>query len=224
MYRMLGAGVLGLFAVSIAQGHFPFIVPDSTGTAAKVVFSDSLEPDMNVNIEKLANTKLTLRDGGGKESPVEWKKGEGFYAVNVPGTGTRVVYGITEYGVLQKGDAKPFRLTYYPKAVFGMATDTAATVGEKLPLEIAAVGGGGKVKFQVMRAGKPLADSEVSVMVPNSSKKDVKTNKDGFTPEFDAPGRYAVSAKLIEAKPGEHAGKKYDEARHYATLVCDIAK
>ena len=50
------------------------------------------------------------------------------------------------------------------------------------------------------------------------------TNKEGFTPEFDGGGRYAVYAKQIEAKPGEHAGKKYDEARNYATLVCDIAK
>jgi uncharacterized GH25 family protein len=224
MYRMLGAAVVGLFAVSLAQGHFPFIVPDSAGTAAKVVFSDSLEPDMNVNIEKLANTKLTLRDAGGKEIPIEWKKGDGFYAVNVPGTGTRIVYGVTEYGVLQKGDAKPFRLSYYPKAVLGSATAKEATIGEKLPLEVVAVGNGGKVKFQVLKAGKPLAESEVSVMVPSSTKKDVKTDKDGFTPEFDATGRYGVTAKWIEAKPGEHAGKKYDEARHYATLVCDIAK
>ena len=224
MYRMLGAAVIGLFTVSLAQGHFPFIVPDSTGTAAKVVFSDSLEPDTNVNIEKLANTKLTLRDSGGKESALEWKKGDGFYSVNVPGTGTRVVSGVTEYGVLQKGDAKPFKLTYYPKAVFGTATAKEATIGEKMPLEVVATGGAGKLKFQVLKAGKPLADAEVSVMTPNSSKKDVKTDKDGFTPEFDGAGRYGVNAKLIEAKPGEHAGKKYDEARHYATLVCEFAK
>lgn len=224
MYRMLGAAVVGLFAVSMAQGHFPFIVPDSNGTAAKVVFSDSFEPDKDVNIEKLANTKLTLRDAGGKEVPLEWKKGEGFYSVDVPGMGTRVVYGVTEYGVLQKGDQKPFKLTYYPKAVFGTATAKEATVGEKLPLEVVAVSSNGKVKFQVLKSGKPLAESEVSVLVPNSSKKDVKTDKDGFTSEFEAAGRYGVYAKLIEAKSGEHAGKKFDEARHYATLVCEITK
>jgi uncharacterized GH25 family protein len=221
---MLGALTVGLFAVSVAHGHFPFIVPDGTGTAAKVVFSDTLEPDKNVNIEKLAGTKLTLRDAGGKEVAVEWKKGDGFYSLNVPGTGTRVVYGVTEYGVLQKGDAKPFKLTYYPKAVFGAATAKEATVGEKLPLEVVATGGAGKVKFQVLKAGKPLPDAEVSVTTPTSGKKDVKTDKDGFTPEFDGAGRYGVYAKLIEAKAGEHAGKKYDEARHYATLVCDVGK
>ena len=97
------------------KAHFPFIVPDDKGATAKVVFSDTLEPDTNVNIEKLANTKLTLRDAAGKESPVEWKKGDGFYALAIPGSGTRVVYGVTDYGVLQKGDAKPFKLTYYPE-------------------------------------------------------------------------------------------------------------
>ncbi len=100
--------------------------------------------------------------------------------VNVPGSGTRVVYGVTDYGVLQKGDAKPFKLTYYPKAVIGTATAKEATVGEKLPLEVVATGGAGKVKFQVLTAGKPLADSEVTVMLPDGAKKAVKTDKDGL--------------------------------------------
>jgi uncharacterized GH25 family protein len=224
MYRMLGATVIACFAVSVSQAHFPFIVPDEKGTSAKVVFSDTLEPDTNVNIEKLANTKLTLRDAAGKESPVEWKKGDGFYSLAIPGSGTRVVYGVTDYGVLQKGDAKPFKLTYYPKSVIGAATAKEATIGAKLALEVVAVGSGTKVKFQVLALGKPLAESEVTVMFPDGMKKAVTTNKEGFTPEYDGAGRYGVFAKQIEAKPGDFAGKKYDEARHYATLVCDISK
>jgi uncharacterized GH25 family protein len=224
MYRMLGALVVGLGAVSVAQGHFPFIVPDAKGEAAKVVFSDSLEPDTNVAIEKLANTKLMLRDAAGKETPLEWKKGEGFYSVTVPGTGTRVVYGTTDYGVLQKGDAKPFKLTYYPKAVVGAATAKEATVGEKLPLEVVATGTPGQVKFRVLASGKPLAGSEVTVIYPNGAKKAVTTDKEGFTPEFEATGRFGVYARQTEAKAGEHGGKKYDEVRNYATLVCDVVK
>ena len=224
MSRLFGAAVVGLLAVSVAQGHFPFIVPDEKGTAAKVVFSDDLNPDTNVNIEKLAGTKLTLRDAAGKETALEWKKGEGFYAVTVPGTGTRVVYGVTDYGVLQKGDAKPFRLTYYPKAILGPATAKEATVGEKLPLEILATGAPGKIRFQVLAAGKPAADLEVTVLLPGSGKKAVKTDNSGLTPEFDGSGRYGVYARLTEAKAGEHAGKKYDEVRSYATLVCDVGK
>jgi uncharacterized GH25 family protein len=223
MYKMCSAVVILLAAVSMSQAHFPFIVPDDKGATAKVVFSDSLEPDLNVNIEKLANTKLTLRDSTGKESAVEWKKDNGFYSLAVPGSGTRVVYGVTDYGVLQKGDTKPFKLTYYPKAVIGTATAKEATIG-KQALEVVAVGSGSKVRFQVLAAGKPLADSEVTVILPDGVKKTATTNKEGLTPEYDGLGRYGVYAKQVEAKPGEHAGKKYDEARHYATLVCDIGK
>jgi len=222
MYKMCGAAIVLLAAGSMARAHFPFIVPDEKGTSAKVVFSDTLDPDTNVNIEKLANTKLMTRDAGGKDSVAEWKRGDGFYSLAVPG-GTRVVYGVTDYGVLQKGDTKPFKLTYFPKAVIGTATAKEATIG-KLPLEVVAIGGGKKVKFQVLAAGKPLADSEVTVILPDGAKKTATTNKEGVTPEYDGAGRYGVYAKQIEAKPGEHAGKKYDEVRNYATLVCEIGK
>jgi hypothetical protein len=224
MYRMIGAALVALGAVSVAQGHFPFIVPEGKGESAKVVFSDDLEPDTKVNIEKIAGTKLTLRDATGKESPLEWKKGEGFYAVTVPGAGDRVVYGVTDYGVLQKGEDKPFKLTYYPKAVLGAATAKEMTVGEKLPLEVVAAGTAGKLKFRVLAAGKPAANLEVTVLVPGGIKKAVTTDAEGYTPEFEAVGRFAVSAKQIEAKGGEFGGKKFDEARNYATLVCDVAK
>lgn len=224
MSRFVSAAAFAVLAVSVAQGHFPFIVPEEKGDAAKVVFSDDLSPDPNVAIEKLENTKLTLRDAAGKESKVEWKKGDGFYSLPVPGAGTRVVYGATDYGVLQKGDAPPFKLTYYPKAVFGPATAKEATVGEKLPLEVVADGAPGKTRFRVMAAGKPLPESEVTVTLPGSGKKAVKTDKEGYTPAFAESGRFGVVAKQVEARSGEHAGKKYTEARNYATLVCDVAK
>jgi uncharacterized GH25 family protein len=223
MYRMIGAAVVGLFAVAAANAHFPFVVPDDKGESAKVVFSDNLDPDENVNIEKIANTKLTIRDSAGKDTALEWKKGEGFYALNLPGKGDRVVFGVTDYGVLQKGEDKPFKLAYFPKAVVGAAG--AKPIGEKLALEVVAEGGtGGKVRFRVLAAGKPLAESEVTVMVPGGTKKMVKTDKDGYTPGYEGAGRYGVYAKQIEVKSGEHAGKKYDEIRNYATLVCDVAK
>lgn len=222
MYRMIGAALVGLFAAASASGHFPFVVPDDKGQSAKVVFSDNLLPDEAVNIEKIANTKLTLRDAAGKDAPLEWKKGDSFYAVNLPGTGDRVVYGHTDYGVLQKGDSKPFKLAYYPKAAIGSAS--AKPIGEKLALEVVADGGAGKVRFRVLAAGKPVAESEVTVMLPAGEKKAVKTDKDGYTPAFEGAGRYGVYAKLVEVKTGEHAGKKFEEVRSYATLVCDVAK
>jgi hypothetical protein len=198
-------------------------LPDEKGMSAKVVFSDTLEPDANVNIEKLANTKMMIRDARGKELVAEWKKGDGFYALAVPGSGNRMVYGVTDYGVLQKGDAKPFKLTYYPKAVIGSPTAKEAVIGNQ-PLEVVAIGGGKKVKFRVLTNGKALVEAEVTVILPDGAKKSSVTNKDGETPEYEGAGRYGVYAKQILAKPGEHAGKKYDEARNYATLVCDVSQ
>ena len=224
MMRMFGAATVGLFTVAIAQAHFPFIVPDASGTTAKVVFSDDLSPDTKVDIEKLAGTKLTLRDSGGKDIPLDWKKGDGFYQVAVPGTGSRVIYGVAEYGVLQKGDAKPFRLTYFPKAVVGPAPTMVAAVGGPLKVEILASEGLGKTRFQVVHEGKAVAEAEVTILLPGGTKKAVKTDSTGFTPTFDASGRYGVFARVTEPKGGEHAGKKYDETRYYATLVVDIGK
>lgn len=221
MFRMISTAILGLFTVALAQAHFPFIVPEADGAKVKVVFSDTLEPDTNVNIEKLTGTKLTLRDASGKESPLEWSKGAGFYLVNVPGSGPRMVFGITDYGVLQKGEGKPFRLVYHPKAVLG-DLGRAATLGDRAAFEIVSVGDAGKVKFQVLASGKPLADCETTVLLPGGKKSAVKTDADGFTPAFEQTGRFGVYAKRFEAKSGEHAGQKYDEVRHYATLVADI--
>ncbi len=221
MRSLLGAAVFSLLAASLARAHFPFIVPDATGDAAKVVFSDTLEPDTKVNIEKLSATKLTVRVDG-KESALDWKKGEGFYTLSVPGSGNRLVYGVTEYGVLQKGDSKPFKLVYFPKAVLGNPNAPECVIGEKCPLEIVFVGEPGKAKFRVLSFGKPVPESEVTVLLPDGSKKAVTTDKDGCTPVIESSGRLGVYARLTEVKSGEFAGKKYEEIRNYATLVCEI--
>ena len=132
------------------------------------------------------------------------------------------VSGVTDYGVLQKGDDKPFRLVYYPKATFGSAG--AKSVGTRLGLEVVAEPGLTKARFQVLAVGEPVAESEVTVMLPAGGKKGVKTDKDGNTPTFEGAGRHGVHTKQIDPKESEHAGKKYSETRSYATLVCDVAK
>ena len=222
MRRALVAVVVGLVAAGAGRAHFAFLVPEADGNAAKLVFSDELAPDTKVNIDKLAATKLTLRDAAGKDLPLEFKKGDGFYLVNVPGGGPRVVYGVTEYGVLQKGDAQPFRLVYYPKALVGDVPADKAVIGGPLAVEIVPAGGSGKAKFRVLHQGKAAADVETTVLLPGGDKKAVKTDKDGWTPEFAGTGRYGVFARVTEVKAGEYAGKTYGETRHYATLVADV--
>lgn len=222
MYRMFGALIVGLIAVAAARGHFTFVVPDAGGASAKVIFSDDLKPDTSVSVEKIAGTKLTLRDAAGKDTPLELKKGEGCYLVNLPGSGARVIFGTTDYGVMQKGESKPYLLVYHPKALVGDVPAKAAAVGARL--EVVPAGEPGKPRFRVLADGKPAAEVEVTVLVPGSAKQMVKTDKEGLTPAFAAAGRYGVFARWTEAKAGEHAGKKYEEVRHYATLVADVGK
>jgi uncharacterized GH25 family protein len=69
-----------------------------------------------------------------------------------------------------------------------------------------------------------VADSEGSVLLPDGKKEKLKTDKDGYTAAFEGSGRYAVWLRHVETKAGEHDGKKYEEVRHYATLVVDVAK
>lgn len=221
MPRILGVLIIGLFASSLAQAHFPFILPDESGARVKVVFSDSLAPDPAVKIEKLDATKLFLREAGAtKDTPLEWKKGESCLEAKSPGSSNRTVFGVTEYGVLQKGDAKPFRLVYYPKAVIG--DPVAKAVGDPLKVEIVAAGQAGKMRFQVLAGGKPAAEIETTIIGSDDKKHMAATDKEGFTPAFEGKGRIGVYARVSEAKSGEFAGKKYEEIRSYATLVVDV--
>ena len=73
----------------------------------------------------------------------------------------------------------------------------------------------------MLAKGKPVADAEVTVLLPGDERKKVVTDKAGYTPVFEAAGRYGVWARHFETVSGESGGQKYEEVRHYATLVVD---
>lgn len=212
--------------VGRGHGHFVFFVPDNASGTVRAVFSDTLKPDERVAIEKIDNTKLFLIDAAGKELAVKWTadKAGAFYKIELPGSGSRMLGGITDYGILQRGDSKPFWLRYYPKTIVGeIPAAEKATLGERVPVEIVPVIAGGKIRFQALTAGKPVANAEISVMVPGEEKaQDLKTDEKGFTAPFEKAGQYGVRFRQIELKSGDDKGKKYEELRHYATLVVDF--
>jgi uncharacterized GH25 family protein len=213
--------LLALAAVPV-QAHFIWIVPEGTGgTKAKVIFSEGLEPDEAVPVEKIAATRLHVRNGDGKVAAIDWNKGEHAYLVSVPEKGPAVLGGVCQYGVIQRGEGKPFLLAYYPKLICGEVT--AAKPWDKLALEIVPQGA---ETFQVLFGGKPVADTEVVVLPPASDRKEtLKTDAKGeFMIRFAKPGLYGIRARHVEAKAGEYEGKKYEEVRHYATLVFRVAE
>jgi len=219
--RLSIVAVVTLTVTQVASAHFPFLVPDSD-SKGKAVFSDTLKPDKDVPIDRIANTKLVVI-ADGKAAELSWAldKTANCYTFEVPGSGSRIVVGTTEYGVLQRGDSKPFLLHYYPKAVFGdLPSLEKASVGDRVPLELIPVAEGGKLRFKAVAGGKPLVKSEVTVLIPGDEKGKVVTTDDaGVTPAFDKKGTYGAQVRQIEAKSGEQGGKKYEETRRYATLV-----
>ena len=105
------------------------------------------------------------------------------------------------------------------------ANGAGVTAGKGVPLEILPVREGGKIRFLVALKGMPLAKAEVSVLVPGEEKpKVVATDETGHTEFFEKAGQYGAQTKHAEAAAGEVDGKKYDEIRHYATLVVTAGK
>jgi uncharacterized GH25 family protein len=220
---LAAAALVGTLAA--AQAHFVFVIPDGKDPSKVViVLSDELAPDEGVSIDKVKGLVLTCRDAGGKDVPVPHAAGKHELTATLPGSGPRVAFGSVNYGVMQKGEGKAYLLAYHPKAVIGAVAADKLVIGEKgLPVEIVPVAAGSEVRFQFLAAGKAKADSEVTVITPDGKSAKVKTDATGHTPGFPATGRYGAWAKSVSPTPGEDGGKKYEEARHYATLVVDLS-
>lgn len=211
-----------VLATGVTRAHFPWIVPDASGPSARVVFSDSLQPDRPEFLDRIAQTELFVRGPEGQRTPVRWTKGADAFEFTVAGKGPQVVGGVCRYGVFSRGDAEPFLLMYYPKALVngGLGGDGPSPLAEpcdRLPLEIVRAGTG----FRVLWQGKPLPNAEV-VIVPPGQEKSVerKTDAEGrFAIEPFKPGLYGIRARHSENQAGTQDGKKYQGVRHYATLA-----
>ena len=221
MNRLLVSLVSLVACAAAAHAHMVYLVPAKDGQSLTVVFSDSLDPDEKVKMDKLAGLKLIARIDG-KDVPIEYTKADHSFAVKLP-KGAPVVYGTAAYGLLTKAE-KPSLLVYHPKTILAGADAKAATVGEAAALEIVPVTEAGKTRFRLLAKGKPVAATEGTVVLPDGTKEKVTTDKEGYTVGFEKTGRYSAYLKLTETKAGEHDGKKYEEVRHYATLVADVGK
>src|SRR3954470_17475092 len=112
--------LIGLSAfASRASAHFVFVVPDPSGQTAKIVLSETLEPDPDVDVALIAKTSLQLREAGKPPVALKLAPAEHAFAAELSGSGPRVVFGSVELGVEQRGKGKPFRLTYHPKTILG---------------------------------------------------------------------------------------------------------
>jgi N-acetylneuraminic acid mutarotase len=222
MQRILIAVVFCLVAAVEAQAHFLFVVPKADAKKAQLVFSEDLKPDDGIELEIADGAKLSLLDAAGRDAALTIEKKEPAREVAVEAGDLAVVYGTCELGVSQRGDSPPFLLVYHPKTIVGDAFDARATLDKRAPVELIPRGKPGELKFQLVAGGKPVADSELTVILPDGEQKKAKTDAKGLTEKFTALGRYGVWARHFETAAGKHNDKDYDQVRRYPTLVVDV--
>jgi uncharacterized GH25 family protein len=234
MKRYAGAVLILALAALPVRAHFIWIVPEKEGGKAKVIFSEDLNPDSNVPVNKIAKTELFLRADKGKSIPLKWSEGKDAYTITIPDKKMQVVGAVCRYGVLQRGKDEPFLLNYYAKSLvshsFEKGSETYVTTPwSQLPLDIMVVlTDGEEPRLRVLWQGKPAAGVEVVLLLPGKEKPATcKTDKDGF---FDLTetktGLYGIRVGYTQAQEGELEGKKYKQVRHYTTftfepVICD---
>lgn len=225
MKRLLLILALSVALVSSASAHFIFIVPEPGNEKAKVLLSETLKPDENVDVKLITKTSLAVRTADGSDTTV-LLSGDGAdhsFSIPLPGEGPRIVHGDLTLGVQKRGEGKPFLLVYHTKTLLSHALEAKATsLGEKAKAEIIASGNAGAVMFQVMLNGKPVAGGKATVILPDGKEQQFTLDAEGRTEAFAQSGRYGVWARCVEPVAGELEGKTFEETRHYPTLVLDV--
>jgi uncharacterized GH25 family protein len=206
---------------SFAAAHWIWIYPDNTdATKAHVVFSHGPKPDDNTKLlDRLTAAKLWIRTADG-EKALELTRSDKSYTFALPAP-TATVGGTNDYGVVQKGENKPFRLIQCPKTVLG----TDEKPWAKLPIEIVPKRAGDDLVLTVYFRGKPApAGLPVTIHTFDETESTpVKTDDKGaitFKPKGKGLLGFTVPHTVAEA--GEFGGKKYEETRYSASLLIRV--
>jgi uncharacterized GH25 family protein len=228
MKRLLTCVAVLTLAAPGARAHFLWLVPDKGTATAQVLFSDNLTPDSPELLAKVAKTQWYARDNTGKTTTLKWTEAKEGFSLAAPGKGPTLLAGVCPYGVVQRGKDEPFLLHYVAMAIVGASPENRPSeivyaVWDVLPMQILPAKGTTR-GFVVLLQGKPLANAEVVVQAPGKEKTEtLKTNAQGIVELPGEPqGRWALRARHVVKKDGEHEGKKYKEVRYYVTRVVSM--
>src|ERR1700743_47931 len=187
--------LLPLGLTTVASAHFVFVTPQPGGAAAQVFLSEELKPAGEGDAGMISGTKLSLRGANGAETPLNLTpKGKAWNAA-LPGSGTRLIHGVDDLGVMGEG-GKSYLLVYYPKAIVGDAFDVKTIVGQGAPVEIVPRGKQGALRLELLWHGQPQPDAEITVILPDGTQKKLTTDKSGQTETLSVTGRFGAWADL----------------------------
>ncbi|QDU64768.1 N-acetylneuraminate epimerase precursor [Planctomycetes bacterium Pan216] len=216
---------LSLLAIaSTARAHFVWIEANRAKDGYDVRAGFGHHGDWDAELaDRIAKTKYTLVTADGKESPLAMPidKEKGDFAADVTAEKPVAVFGILDYGVLDRGQGGPFLLRYYSKAMMGSPRawkDVKAPKSQALDIVPSFSRSGPAVT--VMLDGKPYADAEVHLYGPKDLEEELKTDAEGKVAlKVTEPGNYGIRVGRNIDKKGTFDGKAYDSIHEYATMT-----
>jgi hypothetical protein len=224
-WRFLLLGVLvWTLSSPAARAHYLFIhigPAAEAGRAAEVYFSELAEAGDPRFIDKIAHTQLWLQATPGEFRSLKVHKGADRLRALVPVSGSMVVIGVCQYGVLARPKQASFLLRHYPKAMAGSPAElNRMQPYGKVPLEIMATVDGERLRLVALREGKPLLRAEFHTVDASLNGEKLSADADGIaTWKPPQPGRYSVYTSTLTKEMGNVDGKSYEELREFATLA-----
>jgi uncharacterized GH25 family protein len=224
----------GLFTVQPVRAHFIWLLPPQAADktpAARMIFSENTHPDRPALLKKIASTEMIVRDSDEKTTSLKKELDKETWRAILPAKGFQEIAAVCRYGVVSHGGSEPFLLNYYAKSFIGIddwghPPALFAKPWDILPLEVVPILPKKTLpQLRVLWQGKPLANAKVVMQVPGDEKAvEAQTDKEGVFPlvEPTKGGLYGIRVGHVENRKGELDGKKYQEVRHYTTLVLAI--
>ncbi|MGB0716162.1 MAG: Kelch repeat-containing protein [Phycisphaerae bacterium] len=185
--------------------------------------SETLEQEEGLDVELLKDLVLFMRSHAEPRKLLNVTLLEKTaLAVQTPGSGTRMIYGTADLGIMERGSA-PYHLIYHPKSIIGDPFDKITLRRDDVPIELVPVFSADRniPQLRLLVNGVASSESEVTVIYPGGRSEVIETDSNGLTRSLPGRGRFAAWARYWEDTPGVHEGKEYAQIRHYATLVFD---
>jgi hypothetical protein len=207
-----------------AEAHFLFvrILPAAEGgRAAEVYFSELAQAGDTRFIDKIAQTQLWLQQTPGTFTPLAARKAPDRLRAWVPATGSLLVVGQCEYGVLARPKQTAFLLRHFPKAIAGNPEEiNRLKPYGKLPLEVVATVESAAVRFTALKDGKPVPQANFVTVDASLTNVELTADAAGVaTWQPPAQGVYSVYTRDTRKEAGAFKGQKYEEIRDFATVA-----